>query len=217
MNTSKTWNFTTMQEPTNEEPDEPENPSPADNATGVTVNPTLSVHVSDPDGDMLDVTFYDAATGNPIGSDQCISDCTAEATWYNLDHDTEYSWYVTVSDDEFEVTSDTWTFTTEPIDVSFEMSVNGGIGFNVNIKNTGTDTIEDVKWWINVTNRGLLNRVDKTYTNIYDFNPGGEFDKEIRLFKLARVQIDVTVTHEDLDSPQTETFNGFLFGFFAFF
>ncbi|MBS3778618.1 MAG: isopeptide-forming domain-containing fimbrial protein, partial [Candidatus Thermoplasmatota archaeon] len=89
-NTSAVWNFTTIDEPTNQAPDEPTNPSPADNAQGVIVNPTLSVHVSDPDGDELDVTFYDASTDQQIGSDQCTSDCTASTTWSGLVKDTSY-------------------------------------------------------------------------------------------------------------------------------
>ncbi|MCA0754738.1 lamin tail domain-containing protein [Paenibacillus sp. N4] len=44
----------------NEHPDQPSEPSPADNASNVGRNADLSVKVTDPNGDPMDVTFYEA-------------------------------------------------------------------------------------------------------------------------------------------------------------
>jgi len=214
-NTSDVWSFTTMDEPTNQAPDEPENPNPNDDAQGIIVNPTLSVHVEDPDGDELDVTFYDAFTNQVIGSDQCTSDCTASTTWNGLTHDTTYSWYVKVSDDEFEVESDTWSFTTETQDIDFEIDISGGLGITVDITNMGMDTAEDVDWQIDIENKGLLNRIDKTYSGTDDISGNDVLNLDtIRLINIARITVEVTVNHDSLDTPVTETAEGFVFGIF---
>jgi hypothetical protein len=54
-NTTKSdiWNFTTAENPPNNPPDQPINPSPSNGMNGVDLDPVLSVIVSDPDGMML--------------------------------------------------------------------------------------------------------------------------------------------------------------------
>ncbi len=213
--TSDIWNFTTMEEPTNVAPNDPDNPNPNDNAQGIVVNPTLSVHVSDPDGDSLTVRFYDASTDQQIGFDECTSDCTASTTWNGLTHDTTYSWYVKVSDGEFEVESDTWSFTTETQDIDFEIDISGGFGINVDITNTGMDTANDVDWQIDIENKGLLNRINKTYSGTDDISGNEMLSLDtIRLINIARITVEVTVNHDSLDTPVTETAEGFVFGIF---
>lgn len=44
-------------------------PSPAVGSTSIPINPTLRVHVSDPDGDDLDVTFYGREINSTTGED----------------------------------------------------------------------------------------------------------------------------------------------------
>lgn len=214
--TDETWNFTTIEEPTNQAPNEPYNPNPANNAQGIITSPTLSVHVSDPDGDSLDVTFYDADTDQVIGTDQCTSDCTASTIWTGLAKDTSYSWYVKVTDGEFEVESDTWSFTTETDDVDLEISsISGGMGITVEITNNGMDAADDVNWQISVENNGLIKRIDKTYTGTDDILGNDVLSNNIRLINFGRITVDVTVNHPSLDTPLTESASGFLFGFFV--
>ncbi|KKN07777.1 hypothetical protein LCGC14_1063560, partial [marine sediment metagenome] len=106
--TSSTWNFTTV----NTAPDAPTNPIPADGATGVSTDPTLSINVSDPDGDTLDVYFYDGSDAL-IGTNMSISSGgTASFSWSGLSGNTYYEWYVIVSDGISNTTSSTWNFTT---------------------------------------------------------------------------------------------------------
>jgi hypothetical protein len=112
---SATWSFTTEEDPYpgNNDPDKPVNPSPENDAEDVSPNPTLSVDVSDPDGDALDVYFYDGSD-NLIGVDEDVpSEMTAYFSWLDLENDTTYSWYAVANDGKEGITeSDVFSFTT---------------------------------------------------------------------------------------------------------
>ncbi len=104
---SSTWVFTT-----NYAPNIISNPSPTNGATGVNTNPTLSVNVSDPDGDSMNVSFYDASDDSLIGTETgVVSGGAASIFWLGLSEDIVYSWYVVVSDGSTSTTSLTWSFT----------------------------------------------------------------------------------------------------------
>ena len=97
----------------NEAPDVPSDPSPADGATGVSTAPTLSVQVSDPDGDAMDVTFYDASDDSVIETALDVpSGGMAEVVWEDLLEGTMYEWYVIADDGRVTTQSPTWSFTT---------------------------------------------------------------------------------------------------------
>ena len=105
----------TSNPPENHLPDAPTTPFPADGATGVSTSPTLSIIVSDADGDSMNVTFYDASDDSIIGTDLGVNDGnTATLTWSGLSYSTLYSWYAVANDGfgDGDV-SPTWTFTTE--------------------------------------------------------------------------------------------------------
>ncbi len=94
-------------------PDKPSNPNPVDGSVGVGVNPVLSVDVSDPEDDILDVYFYDASDYSLIGvAENVESGSRASVFWYGLDYESSYSWFAVADDDEFVNKSDTWSFTT---------------------------------------------------------------------------------------------------------
>jgi len=106
----------------NQAPDAPTGPSPADEATSVPVSPELSVLVSDPDGDTMTVTFYDALDDSVIGTVEGVtSGNRAEVTWSGLSYGTVYSWYVQAGDGEATATSDPWSFTTKPVPNTMEL------------------------------------------------------------------------------------------------
>lgn len=97
----------------NSPPDEPTHPTPTDRATGVSTDPTLSVKVSDHNGDSMDVTFYDASNDEQIGKSSGVaSGSTASTTWSGLSESTTYEWYAVADDGEATTDSDTWSFTT---------------------------------------------------------------------------------------------------------
>ncbi|MFX1572522.1 MAG: C25 family cysteine peptidase [Promethearchaeota archaeon] len=105
---SSTWSFTTG----NTAPNAPINPTPSDGATSVSINPTLSVDVSDPDGDIMDVSFYDASDDSLIGIATGVpSGSKASVLWSDLSEGTTYSWYAVASDGSASTTSSTWSFT----------------------------------------------------------------------------------------------------------
>ena len=195
-----------------------QNPSPADNAKKVNLNPTLSVDVSDVDEERLTIQFYDADTDQLLGTDVCNGNCTASIGLTDLNENTDYSWYVIVSDGLTVVQSDVFTFTTkmEDKDIDVEISISGGFGITVDVVNNGMDSVENVNWQINIQNKGILNRVDKTYSNQEDISAGSSLSRDIRLFNIGQISIDVTVTSPDLDHEITKQVHGFLLGFFVF-
>ncbi|MFX0205166.1 MAG: C25 family cysteine peptidase [Candidatus Hodarchaeota archaeon] len=98
--------------PPNRPPIKPSVPDPEDTAINVDINPTLSVSVSDPNGDAMTVTFYDASN-NVIGIDAGVASGTRATTvWSGLSYDTPYTWYVIADDGEDTATSDSWSFNT---------------------------------------------------------------------------------------------------------
>ena len=111
---SASWSFTTGSGASNNPPNAPNNPTPLNGATGVETSPSLSVDVSDPDSDTMDVTFYNASDDSIIGTDSSVaSGGTATTTWSGLSFSTLYSWYA-IADDGTETTqSVTWSFTTD--------------------------------------------------------------------------------------------------------
>ncbi|MCX6664946.1 MAG: PKD domain-containing protein [Euryarchaeota archaeon] len=106
------WSFTTGFTQ-NHCPDKPQNPSPLNGTTGVVTNPTLSVTVTDPDGGLLNVRFYNAANNILIGMTYALDGNTASVIWSGLAFDTTYHWYTIANDSWLENTSDTWGFTTK--------------------------------------------------------------------------------------------------------
>ena len=108
---SDTWSFTTGAE--NNAPLEPINPIPADDATGVGLNPTLSVEVSDPDADSMTVRFYDASDDSLIGTDFNVpSGSRAYTGWNDLEPLSMYGWYAVTDDGEYTAQSNVWGFIT---------------------------------------------------------------------------------------------------------
>jgi len=97
----------------NKAPDQPTNPNPSDGFTGVDLNPMLQLNVCDPDGDKVNVYFYNALDQSLIGIDLGVSSGEkASIIWPNLSENSNYSWYVIVDDGTINVTSPTWAFTT---------------------------------------------------------------------------------------------------------
>jgi PKD repeat protein len=88
--------------------------SPSNGATGVSINPTLQVNVSDPNNDTMNVTFYASPGNTVIGTDTNVANGdTASVTWSSRSYSTSYNWYVIVNDSLYLTKSLTWSFTTE--------------------------------------------------------------------------------------------------------
>lgn len=101
-------------------PLKPTNIHPVPGAINISVNPTLKVHVADPDGEMMDVSFYDASTNSLIGKASNIqNNSNAQIVWFNLNYNTTYTWYVISNDSLLETPSDFWSFKTRAEPISF--------------------------------------------------------------------------------------------------
>ena len=88
-------------------------PSPSGTTISSTNSATLQVLVTDPDGDEMDVSFYNANGNVLLGKVMDVTNgSTVNYTWSPLSSSTTYSWYVIVSDSIKQNTSDTWSFTT---------------------------------------------------------------------------------------------------------
>ena len=112
-NDGATSSSVTRTMPVPNEPPSFNNPDPED---GDLVSPgttTLSVDVSDADGDSMDVDFYDASDGSLIGSDSASDGGTASTQW-DVDKGETYNWYVVVDDGKTTVdnSGNPWTFET---------------------------------------------------------------------------------------------------------
>ena len=94
-------------------PTKPSDPNPSDGASNVSVNPMLSVFVSDADQDSMDVSFYDASTHQVIGVDEDVPSASrASFLWEGLENNSMYQWYAVADDGMSSTQSDTWVFTT---------------------------------------------------------------------------------------------------------
>jgi PKD repeat protein len=89
---------------------------PVNNTQNAASDTHLKVKIYDPDGDQLDVTFYNKS-GGVIGHFTGLSDDYAEMIWTDRELGGSYSWYTTVTDGSHTVTSDTWTFTVKEDEV----------------------------------------------------------------------------------------------------
>ena len=168
---SATWSFTTG----NTAPNAPTNPIPADESTGVSTNPVLSVDVSDPDGDTMDVSFYNAFDDSLIGTDTgVLSGGTASVSWLGLSEGTIYSWYAVANDGSASTTSSTWSFTTfldfptwdqTPTNQFIEYGV--FLNYDVNASDLSGITL----YWINDTSNFNIDS-NGVLTNTTILNPG---------------------------------------------
>lgn len=106
------WWFTTEAAP-NQPPYAPSDSTPENGASNVSINPELSVLVTDPNDDDMDVFFYNASDDSLIGTDFSVP-CGSRATtiWADLSYETTYYWYAIADDGEYQTQSNTWEFTT---------------------------------------------------------------------------------------------------------
>jgi parallel beta-helix repeat protein len=94
-------------------PNKPTDPSPPDDAENVGLKITLSVAVSDPEGDIMKVYFYSALDDTLYGVGYPALSGDTASCGFNLDFDTTFAWYAIVNDSKLENRSDIWFFTTK--------------------------------------------------------------------------------------------------------
>ena len=170
----------------NSAPDSPTNPIPSDGATSISTSPTLSVDVSDPDGDSLDVTFYDDSDDSVIGADSGVADGgTASVSWSGLSSNTGYSWYTIADDGSDSTQSSSWSFTTanNPPSASFSITSSSPyyedeeISFDASASSDTDGSITSYEWdW---TNDGSYD--DEGVTITHTFLNSGTYTVTLRV------------------------------------
>ncbi len=117
MTTTETYSFTTMNDPSSNQPPVIDRPSPSDDSVGISREPYLEARITDPEGDEFDwtVEFYSGGNWNLLNSGHERS----QGTWvYGLADDassynTVYQWRVTATDTgSGETTTETYSFRT---------------------------------------------------------------------------------------------------------
>lgn len=96
-------------------PAKPDDPSPSDGAEEVGLFVTLSVTITDPDSDTIDVYFYSATDDELYGVDYMVPKDGTASCHFNLDFDTTFLWYTVVTDGKLENRSNIWIFNTKQI------------------------------------------------------------------------------------------------------
>ena len=189
----------------NSVPDVPSNPFPSDGATEISRNLTLSVTVTDSDGDPMDVSFYDSSN-TLIGTDSGVaSGSTASVNWSCLSYDTTYNWYVVVDDGSGTTQSATWIFTT--VD---------GIPKSDNFTNNETTNFSDVDV-TNVSDPVIADNGDKAkveWKGNFDLS-GADLDSNIKMkdnfievnsAELTQLNTTANVTFKTVSYPGTSAY-----------
>ena len=94
-------------------PNKPSEESPGDGDDDIGLKPTLKVEVSDPDGDLLEVSFYGASDDRCIGIDYNVVSGGTASTTFTLAFDMTFAWYAIADDGKQENQSDIWFFVTK--------------------------------------------------------------------------------------------------------
>ncbi len=143
--------------PVGERPDQPVCLQPSDGATGVSVSPTLQVQITDPNNDIMTISFYDASTHGLIRTNTHIaSGNITSTTWLGREYSTSYSWYVIINDGEYFTKSETWSFTTQLSPVTSS----GPPPPPVDTKPATPKITGPTKGYVNVTNTYTTNTTD---------------------------------------------------------
>ncbi len=87
--------------------------SPSDGAVNTSLNPTLNITATDPNGDQMNVTMY--GNGTQLHNEENIANgTTITYEWTGLNHNTTYNWHTEATDGTDTTQSPTWNFTTAP-------------------------------------------------------------------------------------------------------
>jgi hypothetical protein len=98
----------------NDPPYAPFDPNPISGTKQTGINVRLRVNVTDIDGDILNVSFYDASDDSLIGFENNVSSgSNASIIWSGLSYEKKYYWYAIANDSELMNISETWNFTTK--------------------------------------------------------------------------------------------------------
>jgi hypothetical protein len=150
-------------------PDEPELWLPHNNSLYLSVyNEIFKANVSDSNGDLMTVDFYwgndtlfNTQGSIPNGTVQIAVADFQSPSWKDwLEHDTTYSWYVTVNDSVYMMESDMWLFhTSKAWDLNEDTHVNY-LDISIMVANYLNNPPHPGQYSWDVNNDGLSNYLD---------------------------------------------------------
>ena len=107
----------------------------------INVNPSkseLSVYVTDPNTAELNVTFFNASDGSKIQKVENVNSGTVASADWNVPEESQFEWYVNVTDGSTEVKSNVWNFTTVTVDFSWRDNSQNEKGFKLQTNASGS-------------------------------------------------------------------------------
>lgn len=180
----------------NNPPNKPSNPYPADGATNVSPNVTLTWEASDPDGDTLKFDLYFGEQSTPSLVQSNLT--TKSYGPLELEYGKTYYWKVVAKDPDGETaTSDVWSFTTsvppalEPIPGSFTV-----VEYNTGPAVEGADVV--VKSGDDILAQGVTDGTGKVTFNLRGFPE--KIDVELKKQEHALSKIEGLKTENLVDN-----------------
>jgi hypothetical protein len=189
---------------TNQPPEEPTNPSPANGSVDVDLQVYLSWVSDDPDEDLMtyDVYFGTSSTPSLVATNLSVPSYDPGV----LVENTTYYWKVKAKDIYGASTEGPlWTFITKQVTVQVEITeIKGGFGASAVISNIGTSDAEHVYWTLEV-HGGLFGRINETISGTLQNLAGGASETVSMgiFFGIGKIQIsasaaDVSVVKEGI-------------------
>ncbi len=211
---SEIWQFTTINEPPNNPPNKPTNPSPTNYQTGIGLNPELSVVVTDPDSDSMDVYFYDGSTHQLIKKETNVPNgSSVSAVWTGLTYGSDKSWYVIVNDSKAENKSDTWHFTL--YNINLDITIKGGLGISTIFHNLGEGNAEDIEWELSVKTK-YFNSINIFKNGVIDFlKPNYKINAK-KLYVFGIGLLEVTAHAHSGGKIADQVSGGIIIGYWTF-
>jgi hypothetical protein len=182
------WSNYSIGEKPNQPPNKPELNYPIHGSINQIINPILNVTVTDPEGDLLNVTFINNLDQSIICQNNSVTNGSyVTCTWSDLIESTTYNWYANVTDGEFINQSGIWNFTTgdftEPTlsvpelysgnyypNESSGSYFNGMMGIRSFVNDLGGSGLNQSSCEININNIGWIDAIyDSNYCN-YEYS-----------------------------------------------
>jgi hypothetical protein len=196
----------------NHPPKKPTNPSPADHAVNIGLQPVLRVFVSDMDNNTMNVSFYDASAHSLIKRMNNVRNgTTTQIIWANRSYNTTYSWYVVANDSQVENISSTWQFTTIPVPIGqITLSISSrSLGVQAVIQNIGNASVENCSWSLSLESKRRIKPLNLTAHGLINLPTRDKTTIRALPFGYGRISVRVTATSPDAQ-PVTRTANGIL-------
>ena len=162
----------------NDKPNAPSNPTPADNSTNLGIAPLLQWECTDPEGDPLTYDVYLGTNPNPGAAELVAQDLTvANFNPGILGYVAKYYWKIVAHDDQKGSTSGPiWNFTT----MGFTEDFSDGVANNF--------VFEDGRWYVASSNLIMEGWENDTWASAYYNQEFKDYTIETRAGRIASTE-----------------------------